>query len=51
MIRSNTSNKASLNKLKEFTNILSVEELEAFEKNIEEGCEQINEADWNDTPF
>lgn len=26
---------------------LSMEELDEFEKNIEEGCGQINENDWN----
>lgn len=38
------------NKLCNFTNVLSAEELEAFEKNIEEGCEQIDKDDWDNTP-
>jgi hypothetical protein len=29
-----------------FSNKLTNKELEEFEKNIEEGCEQINENDW-----
>ena len=42
--KSNTSNprKAFLS----FTTQLSPEELSEFEKNIENGCEQINEDDW-----
>jgi hypothetical protein len=33
-------------KFTNFSNTLSKEELDAFERNIEEGCEQINENDW-----
>lgn len=29
-----------------FSNELSLEELNEFEKNIEDGCEHINENDW-----
>jgi len=29
-----------------FSNNLSKEELDAFERNIDDGCEQINENDW-----
>lgn len=29
-----------------FKNSLSKEELDAFERNIDDGCEQINENDW-----
>lgn len=29
-----------------FSNKLTSKELEEFERNIEEGCEQINENDW-----
>ncbi len=29
-----------------FSNELTAQELEEFEKNIQEGCEQINEDDW-----
>lgn len=29
-----------------FSNILSKEELDAFDRNISDGCEQINENDW-----
>ena len=31
---------------RDFVGVLSDEELEAFERNINEGCEQINEDDW-----
>ena len=30
----------------DFVGILSVEEVNELERNIEEGCEQINEDDW-----
>lgn len=33
-------------KFAKFSNKLSTKELEEFEKNIEDGCEQINENDW-----
>ncbi|MDB5156820.1 MAG: hypothetical protein JWR50_1527 [Mucilaginibacter sp.] len=33
-------------KFANFTNKLSKKELDEFEKNIEDGCEQINENDW-----
>lgn len=33
-------------KFADFSNTLSQKELEEFEKNIEDGCEQINESDW-----
>ena len=33
-------------KFSNFSNKLSKKELDEFEKNIEEGCEQINENDW-----
>ncbi|MBD1363628.1 hypothetical protein IDJ77_07385 [Mucilaginibacter sp. ZT4R22] len=43
--------KAFKNKIKSFVNTLSADELEAFEKNIEKGCEQIDEADFFIMPF
>ena len=33
-------------KFADFSNVLSADELDEFERNIEEGCEQINEDDW-----
>lgn len=36
----------SSSKLSNFSNKLTKEELDEFERNIEEGCEQINENDW-----
>jgi len=33
-------------KFADFSNTLSQEELDAFEHNIAEGCEQINKNDW-----
>ncbi len=30
----------------DFTGTLSLEEVNELERNIEEGCEQINEGDW-----
>jgi hypothetical protein len=35
-----------VSKFSTFTNNLSKEELDAFEHNIDDGCEQINENDW-----
>jgi len=46
MATDNEPNKASGSKLSNFTNVLSEEELDAFEKNIEEGCGQINDDDF-----
>ncbi|TFF33699.1 hypothetical protein [Mucilaginibacter psychrotolerans] len=40
------SNHGPKNTIGNFVNVLSSEELDAFERNIEEGCEQINEDDW-----
>ena len=36
----------SLSKFVNFSNKLNKQELEEFERNIEEGCEKINENDW-----
>ena len=36
----------SASKFNAFKNNLSKEELDAFERNINDGCEQINENDW-----
>lgn len=33
-------------KFRDFSNTLTEEELDAFEKNIENGCEQIDEHEW-----
>ena len=40
------SPKVPSEKFADFSNKLTIAELEEFEKNIETGCEQINENDW-----
>ena len=40
-----STNKSS-SKFNNFSNRLSEKELDEFERNIEDGCEQINENDW-----
>ena len=40
------SPKVPSEKFADFSNSLTIAELEEFEKNIETGCEQINENDW-----
>ena len=40
------STSGSSGKFKNFLTTLTSEELDEFEKNIKEGCEQINENDW-----
>lgn len=41
-----TDTKTNGQKFSDFHNQLTEEELEAFEKNIQDGCEQINDDDW-----
>ncbi|AMR30714.1 hypothetical protein A0256_04405 [Mucilaginibacter sp. PAMC 26640] len=36
----------SMRKFGDFSNVLTQEELNEFEKNIRDGCEQINKDDW-----
>jgi hypothetical protein len=40
------SPKKGLKRFANFSNSLTEQELVDFEKNIEDGCEQINENDW-----
>jgi hypothetical protein len=44
ILMASTGNSSS--KFANFSNKLNKQELEEFERNIEDGCEQINENDW-----